>query len=125
MQRADCHTKLISTFTACIWAKTAEFSFALPSNDLTHDKFVVNAATEKILNELKLSLPNLNSVVVFLDGAASQFKQKKPNLFLKRQKTATTTQEKKLQIEKTSKKYRKEPSHEGGVFVPGWINAST
>ncbi|CAF4666876.1 unnamed protein product, partial [Didymodactylos carnosus] len=57
-------------------SKSQGFSFTLPSNDVSHDKFVVNAAIEIILNELKTHVPNLKQINFFSDGAASQFKQR-------------------------------------------------
>ncbi|CAF1352818.1 unnamed protein product, partial [Didymodactylos carnosus] len=62
--------------TAYVWSKSQGFSFTLPSNDVSHDKFVVNSAIEIILNELKTHVPNLKQIDFFSDGAVSQFKQR-------------------------------------------------
>ncbi|CAF1580941.1 unnamed protein product, partial [Didymodactylos carnosus] len=59
-----------------VWSKSGGFGFALPSLDVTHDKFVVNSALELILNHLKTLLPNLKEINFPSDGAASQFKQR-------------------------------------------------
>ncbi|CAF2048310.1 unnamed protein product [Rotaria magnacalcarata] len=75
IQSAHWNTKPLSIFTAFVWSKSENFSFALPSLDLTHDKFVVNTALKIILNHIKTVLPNVVEVNCFSDGAASQFKQ--------------------------------------------------
>ncbi|CAF1214726.1 unnamed protein product [Didymodactylos carnosus] len=59
-----------------IRSKSEGFSFALPSSDISHDKYVVNSALELILNHIKTILPNLKEVSFFNEGAASQFKQR-------------------------------------------------
>ncbi|CAF1179048.1 unnamed protein product [Didymodactylos carnosus] len=76
IQSAHWDTKTLSIFTAYVWSKSQGFSFRLPSNDVSHDKFVVNSAIEIILNELKTHVPNLKQIDFFSDGAASQFKQR-------------------------------------------------
>ncbi|CAM4915694.1 unnamed protein product [Rotaria socialis] len=76
IQSAHWNTKPLSIFTAFVWSKSENFSFALPSLDLTHDKFVVNAALKIILNHIETVLPNVVEVNCFSDGAASQFKQR-------------------------------------------------
>ncbi|CAF1301997.1 unnamed protein product [Didymodactylos carnosus] len=76
IQSAHWNTKTLSIFTAYVWSKSLGFSFTHPSNDVSHDKFVVNSAIEIILNELKTHVPNLKQIDFFSDGAASQFKQR-------------------------------------------------
>ncbi|CAF3410399.1 unnamed protein product [Rotaria socialis] len=76
IQSAHWNTKPLSIFTAFVWSKSKSFSFALPSLDLTHDKFVANAALKIILNHIETVLPNVLEVNCFSDGAASQFKQR-------------------------------------------------
>ncbi|CAF0859590.1 unnamed protein product [Adineta ricciae] len=76
IQKAHWNTKALSIFTAFVWSANENFSFALPSSDLTHDKFVVDSALKIILNHIKRVLPNVKEVNVFSDGAASQFKQR-------------------------------------------------
>ena len=76
IQKAHWNTKSLSIFTAFVWSKNETFSFALPSLDVTHDKFVVDSALKIILNYIKTVLPNLKEVDCFSDGAASQFKQR-------------------------------------------------
>ncbi|CAF1300842.1 unnamed protein product [Rotaria socialis] len=76
IQTAHLNTKPLSIITAFVWSKSDNFSFALPSLDLTNDKFVVNAALEIILNHIKTVLPNVVEINCFSDGAASQFKQR-------------------------------------------------
>jgi hypothetical protein len=76
IQKAHWNSKPLSIFTAYIWSKNENFSFALPSLDVTHDKVVVDAALEIILNHIVTVLPNIKVVDCFSDGAASQFKQR-------------------------------------------------
>ena len=44
--------------------------------DITHDKFVVDAALKIILNHVNSVLSNVKEINCFSDGAASQFKQR-------------------------------------------------
>ncbi|CAF1371571.1 unnamed protein product, partial [Didymodactylos carnosus] len=53
IQSAHWSTKTLSIFTAYVWAESECFSYALPSNDISHDKFVVDSALKMILNDLK------------------------------------------------------------------------
>ena len=76
IQAAHWNTIPLSIFTAFVWSKKENFSFALPSADVSHDKFVVNAALEIISNHIKIVLPNVKEINCFSDGAASQFKQR-------------------------------------------------
>ena len=76
IQKAHWNSKPLSIFTAFVWSKNENFSFALPSLDLTHDKFVVDAALKIILNHIATVLPHVNEINCFSDGAASQFKQR-------------------------------------------------
>ncbi|CAF4454979.1 unnamed protein product, partial [Didymodactylos carnosus] len=66
IQSVHWNTKTLSIFTAYVWSKSQGFSFMLPSNDVSHDKFVVNSATEIILNELKTHVPSLKQTDSFL-----------------------------------------------------------
>ena len=66
----------MSIFTAFVWSKNEDISFALPSLDVTHNKFVVNAALQIILNHIRKVLPNVKETSCLSDGAASQFKQR-------------------------------------------------
>ena len=71
---ADWNTIPLSIFTVFVWSKKRNFSFDLPSLDVSHDKFVVNEALESILNHIGIVLPNVKEINCFSDGAASQFK---------------------------------------------------
>ncbi|CAF1545908.1 unnamed protein product, partial [Didymodactylos carnosus] len=70
------NSKSLSVFTAYVWSESGGVAFSLPSQDLTHDKFVVNSALELIINHVKTLFPDLEEVDFFSDGAASQFKQR-------------------------------------------------
>ena len=76
IQTAHWNTVPLSIFTAFAWSRKGNFSFALPSLDVSHDKFVVNAALEIVLNLIRTLLPNVKEINCFSDGAASQFKQR-------------------------------------------------
>ena len=76
IQAAHWNTIPLSIFTAFAWSKKENFSSALPSADVSHDKFVVNAALEIVLNHIKTVLPNVKEINCFSDDAASQFKQR-------------------------------------------------
>ncbi|CAF1047601.1 unnamed protein product [Didymodactylos carnosus] len=76
VQSAHWYTKTMSILTGYVWSKSGGFGFALPSLDVSHNKFVVNSALELILNHLKTLLRNLKGINFFSDGAASQFKQR-------------------------------------------------
>ena len=74
IQTADWNTISLSIFTAFVWSKKGNFSFDLPSLDVSHDKFVVKEALEIILNHIGTVLPNVKEINCLSDGAASQFK---------------------------------------------------
>ena len=76
IQLTHWNTKPLSIFTAFVWSKNENISFALPSLDATHGKFVVNATLQIILNHIKKVLPNVKEISCLSDGAASQFKQR-------------------------------------------------
>ena len=77
IQKAHWNTKPLSNiFTAFVWSKSENFSFALSSLDVTHDKFVVDFALKIIFNHIETILPNVEEVNCFSDGAGSQFKQR-------------------------------------------------
>ncbi|CAF1100880.1 unnamed protein product [Didymodactylos carnosus] len=76
IQKAHWNTKPLSIFTAFVWSKNENFSFALPSLDVAHDKFVVDSRLEIILNHIKTVLPNVKGINCFSDDAAVQFKQR-------------------------------------------------
>ncbi|CAF1442485.1 unnamed protein product, partial [Didymodactylos carnosus] len=64
--------------TAHAWCDALNFSFALPSNNVSHDKYCVSTCINFIIGELKQYLPELEQIIFFSDGAASQFKQRFP-----------------------------------------------
>ncbi|CAF1132322.1 unnamed protein product [Didymodactylos carnosus] len=76
IQSARWSTKTISIFTAHAWCGALNFSFALPSNNVSHDKYCVSTCISFIIGELKQYLPELAQIIFFSDGVASQFKQR-------------------------------------------------
>jgi len=71
IQKAHWNSKLLTIFTAFVWSKNENISFALPSLDVTHDKFVVDATLKIILNHVEKIFPNIKEINCFSDGAAS------------------------------------------------------
>ena len=76
IQSAHWSTKTISIFTAHAWCGYLNFSFALPSNNVTRNKYCIDTSLNYIISELKQYLPDLKTIICFSDGAASQFKQR-------------------------------------------------
>ncbi|CAF2377023.1 unnamed protein product [Rotaria sp. Silwood2] len=76
VQSAHWSTKAISIFTAHAWCGPLDFSFALPSDNISHNKYCINTCLGYIIGELKQYLPDLKTIIFFSDGAASQFKQR-------------------------------------------------
>jgi hypothetical protein len=76
IQSAHWNTKTLSIFTAHAWCGAANYSFALVSDNVTHDKYCVSVCLNYIISELNQYLPDLEEIVFFSDGAASQFKQR-------------------------------------------------
>jgi hypothetical protein len=76
IQSAHWNKKTLSIFTAHAWCGAANYSFAMVSANVTHDKYCVNVCLNTIISKLKQYLPDLEEIVFFSDGAASQFKQR-------------------------------------------------
>ncbi|CAF1608935.1 unnamed protein product, partial [Didymodactylos carnosus] len=80
IQSAHWSKKQLSIFTAYAWCSGSGgdvgFSFGLVSNNTTHDKFSVATCLDVIVNEIKSYVPDVNEIIFFSDGAASQFKNR-------------------------------------------------
>ncbi|CAF5036332.1 unnamed protein product, partial [Rotaria magnacalcarata] len=76
IQSAYWNTRMLSIFTAHAWCGANNYSFALVSDNVTHDKYCVAVCLNNIITKLKQYLPDLEEIVFFSDGAASQFKQR-------------------------------------------------
>jgi hypothetical protein len=76
IQSAHWNTNTLSIFTAHAWCGAANYSFALASDNVTHDKYCVNVCLNNIISKLKEYLPDLEEIMFFSDGVASQFKQR-------------------------------------------------
>uniref|UniRef100_A0A8D9F251 Uncharacterized protein n=1 Tax=Cacopsylla melanoneura TaxID=428564 RepID=A0A8D9F251_9HEMI len=76
IQSAHWNNKQISIFTCCAWVKDTTRSFALVSDNLNHDKYSVYTHIKKILDDLCVQFPSLETVKIFSDGCAAQFKNK-------------------------------------------------
>lgn len=68
--------KLIQLFTAKIYTNAESYSFVIASDEQSQSKEVVYAYLKKIIAWLKDKNRNINHVIVFSDGCASQFKNK-------------------------------------------------
>lgn len=66
----------ITLFTCCAWEKTGSHSLAIVSDYLTHDKYAVAVFIDMIVKHFERKLHRFDELVVFSDGAASQFKQR-------------------------------------------------
>ncbi|CAF1461359.1 unnamed protein product [Rotaria sp. Silwood1] len=76
IQAAHWNAGALSIFTAHAWCGANNFSFALVSDNVTHDKYCIHVCLNYIISELKQYFPNLEEITFFSDGAASQFKQR-------------------------------------------------
>ena len=66
----------VSLFTACAWVQGETSSFVVVTDYMHHDKYMSMIATIKILRELILKYPTVNTLHLFSDGAAQHFKQR-------------------------------------------------
>jgi hypothetical protein len=66
----------ISLITCYVWCANSGYSFVYVLNNLSHDKYCVNAALENLFQKLKQQLQELKKINIFSDGASQQFKQK-------------------------------------------------
>ena len=63
-------------FTAVAWYQGEICSFAVISDELTHDKFAVFVYIKEILSIILMRWPTIRCISLFSDGAASQFKNR-------------------------------------------------
>ncbi|CAF4475344.1 unnamed protein product, partial [Rotaria sp. Silwood2] len=67
----------VSLFTAYVWyAGGGGESFVYISNNLTHDKYCVNASTDNLFEQLTQRFQHLQQIHILSDGSSQQFKQK-------------------------------------------------
>ncbi|CAM4848043.1 unnamed protein product [Rotaria magnacalcarata] len=76
IQSAHWSCKSISIFTAHAWSGTDHYSFALVSDNISHDKYCINKCITYVIKKMQKKLPSLEEILFFSDGAASQFKQR-------------------------------------------------
>lgn len=76
VQSAHWHYNQVTVFTCVVWVGKTSISYAIISDYLSHDKFAVYQYLKVILDDLKITHPQVENVIFFSDGAASQFKQK-------------------------------------------------
>ncbi|CAF3384637.1 unnamed protein product [Rotaria socialis] len=75
-QSAYWNTKMLSIFTAHAWCGANNYPFALVRDNVTHDKYCVAVCLNNTITKLKQYLLDLEEIVSFSDGPASQFKQR-------------------------------------------------
>lgn len=66
----------MTIFTAVAWLSNATRSFAIISDNLSHNKCSVYAFLKKIILELKKQNGKLKYISIFSDGCAAQFKNR-------------------------------------------------
>ncbi|XP_033120803.1 uncharacterized protein LOC117119932, partial [Anneissia japonica] len=79
IQSAHFHHTQVTLFTACVYTGTADeniHSYTLVSDDIRHGKHQVAVFLDYLISDIKAKYTNLETMSVFSDGAASQFKQK-------------------------------------------------
>ena len=82
IQSAHWTNKMVSIFTAVVWYRQQQDgdiitkSFALVSDCTDHDKYSVHVALKTLLGQIFTFIPDIQNMIFFSDGAASQFKQK-------------------------------------------------
>jgi hypothetical protein len=66
----------VSLFTCYVWYLNGGHSYVYASDELSHDKYHVDAALDHLFNKLKNQFLHLKQIHVFSDGATQQFKQR-------------------------------------------------
>lgn len=66
----------VSLFTCYIWYLNGGYSRVYVSDDLSHDKYYIDAALDHLFGDLRDKFQHLKRVHIFSDGAAQQFKQR-------------------------------------------------
>jgi hypothetical protein len=66
----------VSLFTCYVWYLNGGQSYVYASDELSHDKYHVDAALDHLFNKLKNQFVHLKQIHVFSDGATQQFKQR-------------------------------------------------
>lgn len=66
----------ISLFTAYAWMTPKRKSYSFLSDELEHSKYSVATCIERIFENMISCQPTINTLIVFSDGAASQFKNR-------------------------------------------------
>ena len=76
IQQAYFGHEQVTLFTVCAWEQKGIHSMVLVSDYLCHDKFAVNVFLDTIFKWLDEEVRTFSEIVLFSDGAASQFKQR-------------------------------------------------
>ncbi|CAF1514548.1 unnamed protein product, partial [Rotaria sordida] len=78
IQNAFFNCKQVGLFNAVVWSgsNSPVINYSLISDDVSHDKYSIHVFLTKIIINLKNKFPSLETINIFSDGAASQFKQR-------------------------------------------------
>ncbi|CAF1346632.1 unnamed protein product [Rotaria sordida] len=78
IQNAFFNYKQVGLFNAVVWSgsNSPVINYSLISDDVSHDKYSIHVFLTKIIINLKNKFPSLETINIFSDGAASQFKQR-------------------------------------------------
>lgn len=76
IQSAHWSHQQVTIFTCVAWFSDATHSFAIISNELSHNKYSVYTFVKEIITQLKIKKNSLQKVTIFSDGCAAQFKNR-------------------------------------------------
>ena len=78
IQNAFFNYNQVGLFTAVAWFGHGSdvVSYALVSDDVSHNKYSIHVCLTRIIKDLKRKFSSLETVNIFSDGAAAQFKQR-------------------------------------------------
>jgi len=78
IQNAFFNYNQVGLFSAVVWSgsDTEPISYALVSDDVSHDRYSIHVCLTEIILDLKKRFPVLKTINIFSDGASSQFKQR-------------------------------------------------
>lgn len=71
-----CNQDQVTIFTCCAWLTNSKHSFAVLSDYRSHDKYAMWYFLGTIIEHLKQDYPSVRKLLIFSDGAASQFKNR-------------------------------------------------
>lgn len=75
-QSAYYNQRQIMVFTCCVWSSKQKESLVVISNYVDQNKYAVWCCLNTIINHVKIRIPSMKRLLIFSDGAGSQFKNK-------------------------------------------------